>query len=134
MLRYVGPTNTSKGKNKAGVELDAPVGKHNGTVNGRQYFRCRPPHGTLVPIDKIVLLQGPHADDVVKKRLASSEAKSSGNNTELVDSTTERKQSKLNKVCRAVFSLPITALPTPLVVQRLRCWVYVQATVIADIL
>ena len=33
-LRYVGQTKQSKGQYKCGVELDDPVGKHDGSVNG----------------------------------------------------------------------------------------------------
>ena len=33
----------------AGVELDRPVGRHDGIENDTRYFRCRPNHGVLVP-------------------------------------------------------------------------------------
>ena len=33
----------------AGVELDRPVGRHDGRENDIRYFRCRPNHGVLVP-------------------------------------------------------------------------------------
>lgn len=32
----------------AGVVLDEPVGKNNGTVKGEAYFACEPKHGLLV--------------------------------------------------------------------------------------
>ena len=33
----------------AGVELDRPVGRHDGNENGVRYFRCRLGHGVIVP-------------------------------------------------------------------------------------
>ena len=38
----------SKPGYRCGVELDKPVGKNNGTVNGEYYFTCEPNHGLLV--------------------------------------------------------------------------------------
>lgn len=43
-VRYCGPTNFADG-NWIGVELDNPVGKHRGTVNGQVYFDCALPTG-----------------------------------------------------------------------------------------
>ena len=47
---------TTKNKLKVGVELDAPIGKNNGTVQGVEYFQCAPQHGVLVPIAKCHLV------------------------------------------------------------------------------
>ena len=38
----------------AGVELDRPVGRHDGTENGVRYFRCRLNHGVIVPGDDLM--------------------------------------------------------------------------------
>ena len=50
-VRYVGPVH---GKAEdviyIGVELDDPVGKHNGTVKGKRYFKCRDRYGYLAPV------------------------------------------------------------------------------------
>jgi dynactin 1 len=46
-VRFVGTTAFAGGK-WVGVELDAPVGKHNGTVQGKSYFSCRDGHGIFV--------------------------------------------------------------------------------------
>jgi kinesin family protein 13 len=35
--------------------LDTPTGKNDGTVQGIQYFECRPKHGIFVRADKLIL-------------------------------------------------------------------------------
>ncbi|KAM9807089.1 kinesin-like protein KIF13A isoform 5-T5 [Syngnathus typhle] len=47
MVHYVGGVEFAKGI-WVGVKLDLAVGKHNGTVQGRVYFRCPPGHGVFV--------------------------------------------------------------------------------------
>lgn len=37
-----------------GVALDAPMGKNDGTVQGIQYFECKPKHGIFVRSDKLI--------------------------------------------------------------------------------
>ncbi|XP_055933146.1 uncharacterized protein LOC129963103 isoform X3 [Argiope bruennichi] len=51
-LRYFGRTNFAQGY-WCGVELDEPVGKNNGTVNGVVYFNCKPNHGIFAPVTKV---------------------------------------------------------------------------------
>uniref|UniRef100_A0A8D0CEB6 Kinesin family member 13A n=1 Tax=Scleropages formosus TaxID=113540 RepID=A0A8D0CEB6_SCLFO len=46
-VHYVGGVEFAPGI-WVGVELDLPVGKHNGTVQGRVYFRCPPGRGIFV--------------------------------------------------------------------------------------
>jgi dynactin 1 len=46
-VRYVGPTSFASGK-WIGIDLDAPTGKHNGTVQRKSYFTCREHHGIFV--------------------------------------------------------------------------------------
>uniref|UniRef100_A0A6Q2X7I0 Kinesin family member 13A n=1 Tax=Esox lucius TaxID=8010 RepID=A0A6Q2X7I0_ESOLU len=46
-VHYVGGVEFAKGI-WVGVQLDLAVGKHNGTVQGRVYFRCPPGHGVFV--------------------------------------------------------------------------------------
>lgn len=51
-LRYVGPTSFgAQRKTWCGIELDLPLGKHAGMVDGVQYFRCEPNHGLFVPVE-----------------------------------------------------------------------------------
>ncbi|TKS86278.1 CAP-Gly domain-containing linker protein 4 [Collichthys lucidus] len=51
-LRFCGSTEFSGGL-WAGVELDKPEGKNNGSVAGVQYFTCRMKHGIFAPLSKI---------------------------------------------------------------------------------
>ncbi|KAM6298882.1 kinesin-like protein KIF13A [Aegotheles albertisi] len=46
-VRYVGMVDFSAGV-WVGVELHVQLGKHDGTVKGREYFHCKPQHGVFV--------------------------------------------------------------------------------------
>jgi len=62
-VRFIGTTHYSKKGEWVGVELDAPKGKNNGTVKGKQYFSCAPKHGMMFkPYDCEVLLKPSPAD------------------------------------------------------------------------
>jgi dynactin complex subunit len=54
-LRYIGPAEFVKGDERewAGVELDERLGKNNGTVEGKEYFKCEPMHGVFTPLLKL---------------------------------------------------------------------------------
>lgn len=60
-LRYYGRTNFAQGY-WCGVELDEPVGKNNGTVNGVVYFTCKPNHGIFAPVNKVSKLNDLSSD------------------------------------------------------------------------
>ncbi|XP_068437172.1 CAP-Gly domain-containing linker protein 4 isoform X2 [Clinocottus analis] len=51
-LRFCGSTDFSGGL-WAGVELDKPEGKNDGSVAGVQYFTCQLKHGIFAPLSKI---------------------------------------------------------------------------------
>ncbi|CAH2086257.1 unnamed protein product [Euphydryas editha] len=51
-LRYVGVTEFASGV-WAGVELDDPLGKNDGSVDGKRYFDCAPRFGLFAPISKV---------------------------------------------------------------------------------
>ncbi|XP_061824430.1 CAP-Gly domain-containing linker protein 4 isoform X2 [Nerophis lumbriciformis] len=51
-LRFCGSTEFSEGL-WAGVELDKPEGKNDGSVAGIQYFTCQFKHGVFAPLSKI---------------------------------------------------------------------------------
>jgi len=51
-LRFCGATEFAPGM-WAGLELDTPDGKNDGTVKGIRYFRCESEHGIFVPANKV---------------------------------------------------------------------------------
>ena len=55
VIRFVGTTEFAPGK-WIGVELDAPVGKNNGSVQGKEYFQCEENHGMFVRAAQIEVL------------------------------------------------------------------------------
>ncbi|XP_069552233.1 kinesin-like protein KIF13A isoform X4 [Brachyistius frenatus] len=66
MVHYVGGVEFAKGI-WIGVKLDMAVGKHNGTVQGRVYFRCPPGHGVFVKPSR--LTRGPPSMDTEPQTL-----------------------------------------------------------------
>ncbi|EDQ86800.1 uncharacterized protein MONBRDRAFT_27930 [Monosiga brevicollis MX1] len=72
LVRFVGPVHFRANVELVGVQLDAPVGKHNGTVHGQEYFRCKPNHGVLVAPDKVVILSKALANIAQTPRKASA--------------------------------------------------------------
>ncbi|XP_034729717.1 kinesin-like protein KIF13A isoform X1 [Etheostoma cragini] len=65
-VHYVGGVEFAKGI-WIGVKLDMAVGKHNGTVQGRVYFRCPPCHGVFVKPSR--LTRGPPSMDTEPQTL-----------------------------------------------------------------
>ncbi|BES87666.1 Kinesin protein 1B [Nesidiocoris tenuis] len=53
VIAYIGPTEFASGT-WVGVDLDAPIGKNDGTVQGVRYFEARPKHGIFVRADKLI--------------------------------------------------------------------------------
>ena len=56
-VRYYGPDHQDPSRAKCGVELDAPLGKNDGTVRGHAYFSCTPSHGVLVRPKKVMIME-----------------------------------------------------------------------------
>ncbi|KAK7099935.1 CAP-Gly domain-containing linker protein 3-like isoform X2 [Littorina saxatilis] len=52
-LRYCGPTEFASGV-WAGIELDEPVGKNDGSIGGISYFKCPHNYGIFAPISKVM--------------------------------------------------------------------------------
>ncbi|XP_069074451.1 kinesin-like protein KIF13A isoform X3 [Pleurodeles waltl] len=57
-VRYIGPVDFSHGT-WVGVELNGQLGKHDGTVKGREYFRCKPRYGVFVRPGRLMKPPGP---------------------------------------------------------------------------
>ena len=51
-LRYLGPTEFAAGE-WAGIELDAGIGRNDGSVNGKRYFQCEANFGLFAPLHKV---------------------------------------------------------------------------------
>ena len=51
-VRFVGLTDFKEGE-WVGIEMDDPIGKHSGNVDGKQYFRCPEGHGLMVRPEKV---------------------------------------------------------------------------------
>ena len=55
-VRFAGPHHAGKGE-RVLVELDQPVGKNNGIIDGHQYYKLDELHGVLVKPDKLQLVE-----------------------------------------------------------------------------
>ncbi|XP_021509964.2 kinesin-like protein KIF13B isoform X1 [Meriones unguiculatus] len=58
VVRYIGPTDFQEGT-WIGVELDLPSGKNDGSIGGKQYFKCNPGYGLLVRPSRVRRAAGP---------------------------------------------------------------------------
>lgn len=52
-IRYCGPTEFASGI-WAGIELDEPLGKNDGSIGGISYFKCPNNYGIFAPISKVM--------------------------------------------------------------------------------
>jgi dynactin 1 len=53
-VRYSGPTEFAPGE-WIGVDLDEALGKNNGSVNDKEYFKCEQSHGMFVKASLLTL-------------------------------------------------------------------------------
>ncbi|EYC31042.1 hypothetical protein Y032_0004g1921 [Ancylostoma ceylanicum] len=51
VVRFIGETEFAQGV-WAGIELEQPLGKNDGSVQGKRYFTCKSPYGVFVPASK----------------------------------------------------------------------------------
>lgn len=72
-IAFIGETRFAKG-DWAGVALDEPVGKNNGSVQGVRYFECQPNHGIFTKLEKLTKInQIPNDNQRTSKREANAE-------------------------------------------------------------
>jgi len=60
-IAYIGTVHFSKGE-MAGVHLDEPIGKNNGTVGGILYFQTEPRHGLFSRLHRLALMPFSNSD------------------------------------------------------------------------
>ena len=60
-IAYIGNVHFSKGE-MAGVHLDEPIGKNNGTVGGILYFQTEPRHGIFSRLHRLCLYPLPDTE------------------------------------------------------------------------
>ncbi|WVR05113.1 hypothetical protein IAU60_002125 [Kwoniella sp. DSM 27419] len=61
-IRFVGEAPIGRGGVWVGVQLDEPLGKGDGEVEGKRYFQCSPRHAAFVRPDKVVVGDFPEED------------------------------------------------------------------------
>ena len=89
----------------AGVQLDHPTGRHNGTFNGKRYFSCPPKHGVFVPMRDVICVTSraimPQSSSLaLKKARQRQEAEDKARRQFLVDQETSYQEDlrRLKKV------------------------------------
>jgi len=55
VIRFIGTTQFASG-NWIGIELERPVGKNNGSINGVEYFSCNALYGVFVRASLVKIL------------------------------------------------------------------------------
>ena len=61
-IAFIGETRFAKGE-WAGIVLDEPVGKNNGSVQGVRYFECQAGHGIFTKLEKLTKINQIPNDD-----------------------------------------------------------------------
>jgi len=70
IIRFIGTTSFASG-NWVGVELERPEGKNNGSINGVEYFSCKPLYGVFVRPGMIKVLTPKSSENSTATRRTS---------------------------------------------------------------
>ncbi|KAG0488051.1 hypothetical protein HPP92_006600 [Vanilla planifolia] len=62
IVKFVGKAENVAPGFWIGVQLDEPLGKHDGMIKGKRYFECPPQHGILLRPDKVKVGDYPERD------------------------------------------------------------------------
>ncbi|ORX54872.1 hypothetical protein BCR36DRAFT_581750 [Piromyces finnis] len=95
IIRFIGATQFASG-NWIGIELEKPVGKNNGSINGVEYFSCKPLYGVFVrpAMVKILVSKSPESSSIRRtSRLYSTGTKSPTSNSSIKSPTAMRRVS-----------------------------------------
>ena len=69
IVRYVGLTSFSPGK-WVGIELVEAVGKHDGVVQGKRYFKCPMNHGVFVKPAQVLQVVSPQSKKPMARKVS----------------------------------------------------------------
>ncbi|KAI8061430.1 dynein associated protein-domain-containing protein [Gongronella butleri] len=70
-IRFVGTTSFQTGK-WMGIELDEPLGKNSGVVQGKRYFECRMNHGVFVRPSQVHAMERTQSQESYQSSTSSS--------------------------------------------------------------
>lgn len=77
-VRFLGATDFASGL-WVGIELDEPLGKNSGSVNGKKYFNCRGPYyGIFSPVHKVAKIDSAGRKISKTKQKGGEETAASG--------------------------------------------------------
>ena len=67
-IRYVGPLETKPGV-FIGIELDEPLGRNNGSFEGKALFHCSDKHGLFIRPKEVEIGDFPSVEDELEAEL-----------------------------------------------------------------
>lgn len=91
ILRYIGSTDFAKGE-WAGVELEEKVGKNDGSVAGKRYFKCEALYGVFAPVGKVELYS--------QNKLSNASAVTTPQQTSRLQQSIKSSPLKSSKMCK----------------------------------
>lgn len=92
-VAYFGPVHFSHDDDWVGIVFEEPLGKHNGTVSGQEYFKCDSMHGLFVRSHRLQRHSGARVKSPYRLRPKSS-ASMRSQDLEVEDIFTQAEQSE----------------------------------------